>query len=82
MGFFLGYVFSQIRTDNVENIERKSLNIWQRWRMSMSLAQDNVKLSYHVDSHLVTRDHFEVIKGELNPKIKFVLFERTLKITE
>ena len=22
------------------------------------------------------------IKGELNPKIKFVLFERTLKITE
>ena len=22
------------------------------------------------------------LKGELNPKIKFVLFERTLKITE
>ena len=23
-----------------------------------------------------------IFKGELNPKIKFVLFERTLKITE
>ena len=23
-----------------------------------------------------------LVKGELNPKIKFVLFERTLKITE
>ena len=26
-------------------------------------------------------NHFERHKGELNPKIKFVLFERTLKIT-
>ena len=25
---------------------------------------------------------FSPLKGELNPKIKFVLFERTLKITE
>ena len=30
----------------------------------------------------LVRDNDSSIKGELNPKIKFVLFERTLKITE
>ena len=29
----------------------------------------------------LVRDNDSSIKGELNPKIKFVLFERTLKIT-
>ena len=45
------------------------------------------KIFYFFGEYLVirsrARNFYEIIvKGEVNPKIKFVLFERTFKITE
>ena len=38
---------------------------------------------YHANAKRKQRCQKDIhFKGELNPKIKFVLFERTLKITE